>query len=62
MNDRYKDFPLQSLKVSEILLNIYDCSLDETDLFELPTERLAEFILEVFNKGVLDSYLGIKGV
>ena len=62
MGDKTKGFPLQSLKVSEVLLNIYDCSLSETDLFELPAERLAEFILELFNKNVLDSYLGIEGV
>lgn len=59
MDDKTKGFPLLTLKVSTVLLDIYDCRLDETDLFELPTERLAEFILEVFNKGHLDSYLGI---
>ncbi len=46
--------------VGELLTAIYNNHKQVNVLTDVPQEDLKEFILEIFNKGVLNDYLGLK--
>ena len=50
---------MKKKSVAECLTHIYNNEVTETALKELSKEKLAEFILEIFNKGLLKNYLNL---
>jgi len=48
------------MKVHEVLQKIYFGEIEEKQLSKLSKDDLKEFILCVFNKGVLNNYLDLK--
>jgi len=48
------------MKVYEVLQKIYAGEIEEDKLKKLPKEELSDFILEVFNKGLLNNYCDLK--
>ena len=46
--------------VSECLKLIYENEIKENAIREKSKEELLDFILEVFNKSILNDYLGIR--
>lgn len=49
--------PFKDLAVVEVLVKIYNRELTEASLNSMPKEKLTYFILELFNKGILNDYL-----
>jgi len=51
---------ISKLNVADVLALIYDRQLTETSIKDLSKEKLEDFILEVFNKGILNNYLQLS--
>ncbi|WP_291122551.1 hypothetical protein [Flavobacterium sp. UBA6046] len=48
---------VKTKKTGEVLKGIYNNEIPENALKILSKENLSDFILEIFNKGVLNNYL-----
>jgi hypothetical protein len=48
------------MNINEVLENVYNNKIDETFLMKLSKKELSDFILEVFNKGLLNDYYNLK--
>ncbi|MGF7082966.1 hypothetical protein [Mucilaginibacter sp. UYCu711] len=51
---------LKSKKTGEVLKAIYNNEIPEKAINSLSKEKLADFILELFNKGVINNYLQLR--
>jgi len=51
---------LNRLSVSAVLEAIYNKEIGEHTVHYLKKEKLADFVLEIFNKGILNEYLDIN--
>jgi len=49
-----------NMMVYEVLQKIYTGEIEEDKLNKLPKEELSDFILEIFNKGLLNNYCDLK--
>ena len=50
----------RDLTIAETLKAIFNGEVGEEDIETFDKVKLEEFILEIFNKGVLDDYIGIE--
>lgn len=50
---------MKNIIVGEVLTAIYNNELQESALSRKSKESLVDFILEVFNKGILSDYLSL---
>lgn len=57
---RFVKVETQQKTVSECLYSIWDGTLEENSIKEISKEELENFILEVFNKGILTDYLNLQ--
>lgn len=48
------------LTVGDVLNLIYNHQLIESSIKDLPKEKLEDYILEIFNKGILQDYLSLS--
>ncbi len=51
---------MKKVSVAECLKLIYENQVNANAIRDIPKEELQNFILEVFNKGILDNYLRLK--
>lgn len=51
---------IKKISVSDCLKLVYENQLNENAIREKSKDELAEFILEVFNKGIIRNYLDIR--
>lgn len=51
---------MKKISVSECLTLIYNNQVNENAIREKSKEELADFVLEVFNKGIISNYLNLK--
>ena len=51
---------MEKPSVQDVLTNIYENDVSEDILRKLPKDALADFILEIFNKGILNGYLTLR--
>lgn len=50
---------MKKISVSECLTLIYNNQVNENAIREKSKEELADFVLEVFNKGIIRNYLNL---
>ena len=48
------------MKIYKLLQKIYTGEIEEDKLKKLPKEELSDFILEIFNRGLLNNYCDLK--
>lgn len=58
METFYKN-EVKKMSVSDVLGHIYQRNVNENALNDLQKEKLKDFILEIFNKGLLNDYLNL---
>lgn len=51
---------MKKISVSECLTLIYNRQINEAAIREKSKEELADFVLEVFNKGIISNYLNLR--
>jgi hypothetical protein len=56
----YKKSEAEKATVAELLTAIYNNEIHESALNHASKDKLKEFVLEVFNKGVLTDYLNLR--
>lgn len=57
---KYSKTYVSKLPVNELLRLIYENQIHETSIVHMSKEKLSDFVLEVFNKGIISNYLGLK--
>lgn len=57
---KYSKSKIAEMSVSEVLTLIYNTELRDEALNDLSKEKLQAFIMECFDKGILNDYLNIK--
>ncbi len=55
--DLTKKSNLAKAKTGDVLRAIYNNEINENSLNDMPKKELQNFILEIFNKGILNDYL-----
>jgi len=53
---------MEKINPADVLKQIYIAKLDDKMINSCSKKELADFIMEIFNKGILNDYLNLKSL